>query len=56
LYSSAGELIKKIKDIERYMEMGVRRRYIEAIKMRGSTYTTGKKLRDMTSWGLEVSP
>ncbi len=37
-------------------EMGVRRRYIEAIKMRGSPYTTGKKLMDMTPRGLEISP
>lgn len=37
-------------------EMGVRRRYIEAIKVRGSAYTTGKKLMDMTSRGLEISP
>ena len=37
-------------------EMGVRRRYIEVIKMRGSAHATGKKLMDITEKGLEVSP
>jgi len=37
-------------------EKGVRRRYIEAIKMSGSAHATGKKLMDITSRGLEVSP
>ena len=37
-------------------ERGVKRRYIEVIKMRGSAHVTGKKLMDITSRGLEVSP
>jgi circadian clock protein KaiC len=37
-------------------EMGVKRRYVEIIKMIGSAHTTGKKLMDITSRGLEVSP
>lgn len=37
-------------------EMGVKRRFIEIVKMRGSAHTIGKKLCDITPNGLEISP
>jgi len=37
-------------------EMGVKRRFIEVVKMRGSAHTIGKKLCDITPNGLEISP
>ena len=37
-------------------EMGVKRRFIEIVKIRGSAHTIGKKLCDITPNGLEISP
>jgi len=54
--SDIAPMMDGIVILSRAEEKGVRRRYIEVIKMRGSAHSTGKKLMDITEKGLEVSP
>ena len=54
--SDIAPMMDGIVILSRAEEKGVRRRYIEVIKMSGSAHSTGKKLMDITEKGLEVSP